>query len=264
MAFTDSWAEDYPVGTTPANELDTAIAQGVKRALRERLALDHIFESAETSDDIGRHKNVTLPVLASDASSHATGVVIYTKNVDDVPELFARFADGSIKQLTSGGVWRSLELIASVAQGDVFYYDGTAMVRLAAGTAGMFLKTLGAAANPLWARPQRALVWVEAYPAVGTNKGLTFRMPFAATIVYARAQIVTAPVGATMIIDINVGGTTIFTSTKLVIADGETSGSQNGLATTALAAGDIVTMDVDQIGSTTAGANLTVQLELDI
>lgn len=41
--------------------------------------------------------------------------------------------------------------IAGLAQGDVLYYNGTAWVRLGAGTSGQFLKTNGAGANPSWA-----------------------------------------------------------------------------------------------------------------
>lgn len=40
--------------------------------------------------------------------------------------------------------------ITSEAQGDILYFNGTNWVRLAAGTSGQFLKTLGAAANPAW------------------------------------------------------------------------------------------------------------------
>jgi hypothetical protein len=36
------------------------------------------------------------------------------------------------------------------AQGDVLYYNGTHLVRLAAGSSGQFLKSLGAGANPAW------------------------------------------------------------------------------------------------------------------
>ena len=39
----------------------------------------------------------------------------------------------------------------SFAQGDILYYDGSALNRLAAGTSGHYLKTQGAAANPVWA-----------------------------------------------------------------------------------------------------------------
>jgi len=37
------------------------------------------------------------------------------------------------------------------AQGDVLYFNGTNIVKLAAGTNGQFLKTQGAGANPIWA-----------------------------------------------------------------------------------------------------------------
>lgn len=40
---------------------------------------------------------------------------------------------------------------ASWAQGDILYHDGANLVRLAAGTSGQYLKTQGAAANPIWA-----------------------------------------------------------------------------------------------------------------
>lgn len=46
----------------------------------------------------------------------------------------------------------SLLSIASMAQGDLFYASsGSALTRLGAGTSGQFLKTQGAAANPVWA-----------------------------------------------------------------------------------------------------------------
>lgn len=40
---------------------------------------------------------------------------------------------------------------ATLAQGDVLYYNGSNLVNLGAGTSGQFLKTQGAAANPVWA-----------------------------------------------------------------------------------------------------------------
>jgi len=43
--------------------------------------------------------------------------------------------------------------IASEAQGDILYFDGTNWVRLAAGTTGLSLLSNGAAANPSWGSP---------------------------------------------------------------------------------------------------------------
>lgn len=55
--------------------------------------------------------------------------------------------------------WQTPNYIAapgSPAQGDVLYHNGSTWVRLAAGTTGQFLKTLGASNNPLWATPPSA------------------------------------------------------------------------------------------------------------
>lgn len=46
--------------------------------------------------------------------------------------------------------------IAGQVQGDILYFNGTNWVRLPPGTAGNFLQTAGAAANPLWASPAGA------------------------------------------------------------------------------------------------------------
>ncbi len=82
------------------------------------------------------------------------------------------------------------------------------------------------------------------------------------TKVYAYSK--TGPVGADLIIDINKNGTSIWNSTqanRVKIIDGATSGNQTSFDTTALAEGDVLTPDIDQVGSTTAGADLTIQVK---
>jgi len=44
-----------------------------------------------------------------------------------------------------------LVYVPSQAQGDIWFYDGKKQARLAPDTAGLFLQTRGAAANPVWA-----------------------------------------------------------------------------------------------------------------
>lgn len=56
--------------------------------------------------------------------------------------------------------------VTSAAQGDTYYYDGSNIVRLAAGTSGQFLKTQGAGANPIWAS-------ITASTAGGLTDGFT-------------------------------------------------------------------------------------------
>jgi hypothetical protein len=83
-------------------------------------------------------------------------------------------------------------------------------------------------------------------------------------ITKAYAYVKTAPVGAHLILDINKNGASLWASTpanKLRINAGSQSGTQTNFDVITLADGSILTLDVDQVGSTTAGADLTVQLK---
>ena len=98
--------------------------------------------------------------------------------------------------------------------------------------------------------------------ATGTGK-LTFRMPHAMTLTAVRASVITAPTGATIIVDINESGTTVL-STKLSIDATEktstTAASAAVISDTALADDAEITIDIDQVGSTIAGAGLKIWL----
>jgi hypothetical protein len=91
----------------------------------------------------------------------------------------------------------------------------------------------------------------------------TFRMPYAFTLTDVRASVTTAPTGSTIIVDINESGSTIL-STKLTIDASETTSTTAATAVvisdTALADDASITIDIDQIGSGTAGAGLKVYL----
>ena len=97
----------------------------------------------------------------------------------------------------------------------------------------------------------------------GTAK-LTYYMPRAFTIQEIYACVSTAPTGAALIIDVNDGGTSIMTTNKLSIDvsefDTTTAATAPTLTDTALAAGAALTFDIDQIGSTVAGAGAKVTL----
>lgn len=59
------------------------------------------------------------------------------------------------------------------AQGDVLYYDGANLVKLAAGTSGHFLKTQGAGANPTWALPSGGTIADADYGDVAVSSSGT-------------------------------------------------------------------------------------------
>jgi hypothetical protein len=85
------------------------------------------------------------------------------------------------------------------------------------------------------------------------------------TITGVRASVGTAPTGAALIVDINKNGTTIFTTQAnrpTIAAAANTSGNVTAIDITTVAAGEFLTVDIDQTGSTVTGADLTVQLEV--
>lgn len=97
----------------------------------------------------------------------------------------------------------------------------------------------------------------------GTSLAPVLIAPFALTITKAFARVKTAPTGAALIVDVNKNGTSIWNTNqgnRLQIAASASSGSQTSFDTTSLAEGDYLELDVDQIGSTIAGADLTVEL----
>jgi hypothetical protein len=110
----------------------------------------------------------------------------------------------------------------------------------------------------LWYLPDAAL-------ATGSDKS--------ATIVYRGPDLTlarwdfrakTAPTGAALIADINVGATSIWATTQAnrpTIAAAATSGTGTAFDTTTLSDGDVLTLDIDQIGSTVAGGQITLILE---
>lgn len=106
--------------------------------------------------------------------------------------------------------------------------------------------------------------------AAATNIAGDFVSPIAGTILqsdttpfYLYATNSTAGTTGTMVVDISIGGTTIMTTNKLDFDTTEktttTAATPPELTTTALAVGDIITIDIDAI-HTTAAKGLTVYM----
>lgn len=98
--------------------------------------------------------------------------------------------------------------------------------------------------------------------ATGTSLAPLLIAPFNLKILKAFARVKTAPSGADLIFDINKNGTTIWSTqaNRLKILDGITSGTQSTFNTVNVDEGDYLSLDVDQVGSSIAGANATVEL----
>jgi hypothetical protein len=96
--------------------------------------------------------------------------------------------------------------------------------------------------------------------ATGTGAS-RFLFPFAATVIGVTAAVGTAPTGASIIVDVNRNGTTIFTTQAnrpTIVAAANATASEAVPDVTAVASGDYLTVDRDQVGSATPGSDLTV------
>ncbi|KRT69320.1 MAG: prophage MuMc02, head decoration protein [candidate division NC10 bacterium CSP1-5] len=82
------------------------------------------------------------------------------------------------------------------------------------------------------------------------------------TISKVKLAVDTAPVGAAIIVDVHKNGVTVFTtqSNRPQIAAAANEGESTTIEVPSWADGDYLTVDVDQIGSSTAGSDLTVHV----
>lgn len=100
--------------------------------------------------------------------------------------------------------------------------------------------------------------------SVGTG---TFKLPFtlAAEIVSIQLAVATSPTGADLIVDVNKNGTTVFTTqaNRPTVPDGDANGvgAEAVPDVTSIAEGDYLSVDIDQVGSTVSGEDLTVVIE---
>lgn len=99
--------------------------------------------------------------------------------------------------------------------------------------------------------------------AVGQGS-FRFVAPRAGTLVGVTAAVGDPAIGDDVIVDVNKNGVTVFTTqaNRPTVGDGANNGAAATPDVTAIAAGDWFTVDVDQVGSTFGGADLTVTLHI--
>lgn len=154
-------------------------------------------------------------------------------------------------------------------KGDVLVHTGSGYVRLGVGSNGQILVADSAEANGVkWVDPEngRGIAYFWEGDVEVTAKAISFIATYAMTVSAVRCNVDTAPVGADLILDIHKNGTTLFTTqgNRPTIADGTTSDTSVAPDVTSIAIGDLITLEIDQIGSTTAGAGLALSLVCEV
>lgn len=192
-----------------------------KSGVDERGGREHYWKSTETNADHGRHKQ-----------GSAMAYVAETAPVNG--------PDG-------------VALSATLDIGRVWYQSSTGVIHVFNGSA-----FASCSVQHYRASLQGTLV-------AATDVIPRIHFPRAATITKVSIRVTTAPTGATLIIDLNKNGSdSIFSGvTRPTIAAGDFTNSVTSLHATnkILAADDYLTLDIDQVGSTIAGADLSVTIE---
>lgn len=102
MAFTNTW--DAAFEAAPADNEDINLGANrirtLKVAVRERMAIDHVWEVGDTD---GQHNHLTLPPQVSAPATVSPYGFLYTQTVSGHTELLYKNEAGSIAQLTVAG-----------------------------------------------------------------------------------------------------------------------------------------------------------------
>lgn len=246
--ITFSGAEDvWLVGTLNANLAVTTAS----RAQGSRLVILAVQDATGSRTLTIDGQAVSIPTTASTGLAvvvlrcpDATNTAIETNGVESDPNAV----------LKSLGTTKG-DLVAWTASG--------AVARQAAGTDGYALIADTSQTNGV-KYAARPIVTVAYKTGTLTTATGASRLPImeAAAIIDVRTMVGTAPTGATVLVDVNKNGTTVFTTqgNRPSIAISGFASSAAVPDVTSLAAGDYLTVDVDQIGSTIAGADLTVAI----
>jgi len=182
----------------------------------------------------------------------------------------------------SGKFLSTLKKAATVAgdvlttKGDILSRTSSVLARLAVGSDGKVLTAKASEATGLsWETPSAHPAFTQSFIiacsdestalTTGTAK-VSFRMPYAFTLTAGAGGMTAscnqAPTGAILTMDINEAGSTIL-STKLTIAIGSTTsvgGTAPVISDVNLAANALMSVDIDQIGSSNPGTGLKVTL----
>jgi hypothetical protein len=229
-----------------------------------------------TAADVGAAPNTGVDFLVGTATGSLTGEIV--AGTSPGGELGGTWASPTVDATHSGSAHGASTTTHEAAAdphpgyvredlmdaaGDLYVASAdNTVAKLTKGSTGQMLQSQ--ASSLAWIDYQRSQTWSKS--GVLTTSTGSFRWyndtGRTLTFVAARATAGTQPTGATIIVDVNVDGTTIMTGTKVVIAVSTNTIKQTTFSTTTIADGSYITVDVDQIGSTIAGSDLTVTIWL--
>jgi hypothetical protein len=132
------------------------------------------------------------------------------------------------------------------------------------GTTGQGLVYMNDATQDIVLSRKLYFWYLDSAVETGTNVSAKLYLVSDGKIVAARVYAGTAPTGCPLQTDILYNGVSIWTATsgQTILQVGSTSTTVTAFVTTNVTAGGLLTIDVDTIGSSTPGGNVTVMVEV--
>tara|TARA_R110001599_G_scaffold30557_3_gene102698 strand:+ start:185 stop:1405 length:1221 start_codon:yes stop_codon:yes gene_type:complete len=166
-AITIEQGSNVMVATDGTNVFQTAFPTSVSSFTANSLTATSVSTSVLNATKIST--SIMTATQVSATAIHATSVSAVSGRFSGT--VSASAFDGLGNQLSFG----------SDAQGDVYYYSGSSIARLPAGTSGQFLQTKGSSANPVWASGLVAQVTAVNFSSV-TSVGANGAIPEDGTV----------------------------------------------------------------------------------
>ncbi len=162
-----------------------------------------------------------------------------------------------------GGLSMAMDTVFGSTRGSILYRGASVWALRTPGTAGYFLQSQGAGADPVYASVSSTvpvlieLTCSDEITALSTGAAkITFRTPYAFTLTAVRASLNVAQAsGSALVVDINESGSSIL-STKLTFDNTEkttvSASTPAVISDTSIADDAEITVDIDTVGDGTA------------
>ena len=243
-----------------SGQLYSTVVNQTGAALSPALSADGTYYLCDTSsNDI----TVTLPAIGTSEGvkyafqkTHASNSLIFARSGSDT-------LNGSASNITITDVNAQIQFVSDNASP-----DNWVGVNLSQITVGTGLTKTGSVVSIDQTHLKQTIAIAcgdETTATAAATAVVTFHMPYAFTLTGIKASVTTAPVGSVLTVDLNEAGATCLTTKLTIDASEKTSGTAAtaaviGGAGPALADNALMTIDVDGVGSSTAGAGLKVYL----